>query len=177
MRKYKKYYKLDTQYLPDGKVKHEIEYTGKYYICRLDKNVFTKKKVYHLTLALCSVIIMAAIGFLDTSSSRVFYVAVPYACLFLPVIYNLMGAANLFRLENKLEFSAYDKSINRIYRSSAGQLALGGITAVGDIIYLFSANADDYWGEYIFLGGMIIVLIFSALQLGIRKMNIYEVEE
>ena len=178
MKKYNKYYKLVTHYLPGGKVKQEIEYTGKHYICRFNKTEFRKRRVYFLTLTLCSTIIMMCAGLLDTSSSRVFYVAIPYVCLFLPIIFGLIGAINLITLDNKLEYAAYDKSIKRIHRASAGQLALSSITIIGDICYLFFAvNMDKLGKELIFLGGMIIVLVFGILLLRIRKMIIYEVEE
>jgi hypothetical protein len=121
---------------------------------------------------------MIGAGLLNTSGSRVLYVAMPYVCLFFPVVFNVIGAVVLMSAGSKLEFAAYDKSINRIHKSSIGQLVISGITATGDICYLlFGSHTDQMRREMVFLICMVIVLLISILLLRVRKILNYELEK
>ena len=178
MKKYYKDYKLISKHLPNGKVRQEVKYDGNYYTCRLSETELRKKKVYYLALALCSNATMLGVGLLNTSGSRVIYVALPYVCLFIPTFFCLMGVLRFMVVGNKLEYATYDKSRNRIRRSTIGQIILSSVVALGDICYLLlSDNIEKLLRELFFLGGMILVLILSIRFLIIQKTIIYEIEE
>jgi hypothetical protein len=177
MKKYVKDYKLVTKLLPNGKTRNETEYIGEYYISRLSGKELTKRKVYCLALALCSDIMMIGIGLINTVGSRVAYVALPYVILFLPSVYCLMGAVRFITAKDKLEHTAFDRSVNRIRKSATGQIILSAIAVIGDIICLFSIkNLEKLFLEAIFLSGMIVILILSILMLRIIKKPCYEAE-
>lgn len=177
MKKYIKDYKLVTKYLPNGRTKQTAEYTGKYYICRLSKTELIKKKLYHFTLVLCSGATVMGVGLLDTSGSRVVYVALPYVLLLFPVALSLIGVIRFATSGNRLNYEAYDKTKNRIHRSAIGQVGLSLLTIAGDLCYLFFGRVEYLHKEIIFMMGIILTLFFGILLYKIQKKVIYEVEE
>jgi hypothetical protein len=178
MKKYYKDYKLVSRILQNGKLGQEIEYTGRHYICRLDKEELRKKKIYCLTLALCSDIALIGVGILNTSGSRVFYVALPYVCLFFPVVFCFMGAVRFITSGDRLEYAAYDRSVNRLRKSAVGQVILSGMAVAGDLCYLFfGKDREEILKEIIYLGGMALVLALGILLLRTRTAGIYEARE
>lgn len=52
MKKYHKDYRLVKKEQPDGTLKQETEYIGKYYICQLDESKLKKIKLYFFALVL-----------------------------------------------------------------------------------------------------------------------------
>lgn len=153
-------------------------YDGNYYACRLSETELRKKKIHCLALALCSNATVLGVGLINTSGSRVIYVALPYVSLFIPTFFCLMGVLRFMVVGNKLEYATFDKSQNRIYRSTIGQIILSSVVALGDICYLLLyENIENLLREIVFLGGMLFVLIISLRLLIIKKTIIYEVEE
>lgn len=178
MKKYLKDYKLVTKSLPNGRTKQTAEYIGKYYICRLSKRELIKKKLYHLTLVLCSSATVMGVGLINTSGSRVAYVALPYVLLFLPVALSLIGAIRFAVSGDRLGYEAYDKTKNRIHRSAIGQVVLSGLTILVDLSYVFFGGRVEYLHkEIIFMMGISLILLLAVLLIKIQKKVIYEVEE
>lgn len=177
MKKYLKDYSLNPKAANNGKIKEDIEYIGKYYISGQDRKELGKYKRYCLLLALCGVVMLTGAGLLNTSGSRVFYIAVPYACQFLPAIFGLMGAIRLLRSDDRLEYAAYDKSVKRMYHSTVGVLILNIIVVIGDILFLLSGSGTgEMLSEIVFLTCMLILLLISLLFLKVQKKIVY-VEE
>jgi hypothetical protein len=178
MKKYFKDYNLVTESRENGISNQRAEYKGKYYICQLNKVETVKNKLYLFTLALCSGAVLIAVGLLNTSGSKIFYVALPYVGMFLPAVFSLLGIVRLITEGNRLEFVAYDKSRNRMYRSSITQIILSSLTIIGDICYFsIKENIMNQQREIIFLIGIICVLLFNILLFIILKKVIYKVEE
>jgi hypothetical protein len=178
MKKYSKDYKLVPGTMKNGRLKEDVEYTGKYYVSRQSRTELSKKKTYSLLLSVCCVMILAGVGLLNTSGSRVFYIAVPYACMFLPSVFCMMGAVRSIRSGDRLEYAAYDKSIKRIFRSTVGSVIINVIVVIGDFRFLFSGlNSSEMRSEIIFLAGMFLLLLLSILHLRIQKEIVYESED
>ncbi|MGF7142875.1 uncharacterized membrane protein YbjE (DUF340 family) [Anaerotaenia torta] len=178
MKKYQKDYKLIPYLQPNGKIKEKAEYTGKYYIARHSEAELRKIKRYSLTLTLCGMLAMAGAGMLNTNTGRVMYVALPYACLFFPVVFNLLGAVKFLTVGDKLEFAAYDKSVNRIRRSSIGQLVLSSITVIGSLcFFFFGEKTERIAEEIVFLGSMVLVFLCGIILLKSRMTGSYTVKE
>lgn len=178
MKKYYKDYKLVTKIHMNGKAKQEVQYSGKYYISQLNKAELLKVKVRYFALALCSDIALIGVGLINTPGSRILYIALPYVGLFFPAFYCLMGAIKFSSAGDKLVYAAFDKSINRIYRSCLGQIILSSITIIGEICYLlFNKHKDRLLGELLFLSGMVIVLALNVLLFRNRNTVIYKVDE
>lgn len=176
--KHSKDYKLVSKELPNGKIKQVAIYTGKYYICMLNETEFRKFKFYFLTLALCSSITVIGIGFLNNPGSRVAYVSLPYVSLFLPMVYGLLGAIKFAISGLRLDQTAYDKSKIRIHRSTIWQIALSGITILGDTLFiLFNKNMDMLYKELIFTGCMIFIFISNILYFKLQMKVAYQVED
>jgi hypothetical protein len=178
MKKYYKDYKLVSKELPNGKSKQTAEYIGKYYICRLDETVLRRFKLYFLTLALCSGATAIGIGFLNNPGSRIFYVALPYASLFLPVMYSILGALGFITKGNKLEQAAYDKTRKRIYRSTVWQIILSSAAFAGDLIFIIiKKDRDIFLREAAFAGCLLLILVLNIIFIKLQKKVTYEVED
>ena len=178
MKKYYKDYKLVSKTLPNGKIKQVAEYIGNYYICQLSETDFNRFKLYHLTLALCSGTIAIGVGLLNHPGSRVAYVALPYVSLFLPIAFSLIGTMGFMFSGLKLEQAAYDKTKKRIHRSTIWQIALSSIVSLGNFVFtLIKGSTDTLLKNWIFTGGMLLILVINLAFLKLQKRVTYKVED
>lgn len=178
MKKYYKDYKLVLKTLPNGKVKEVAEYVGRYYICRLNKTEIKRHKLYYIALALCSSATVIGLGFINNPGSRIAYVALPYVSLFLPMVYMIMGTIGFIYSGEKLEQATYDKTKVRIYRSTIWQMALSSLSAIGNIVFtLLKGSSDSLLKNWIFTGGMLLVLVINIAFLQLQKRVTYGVED
>lgn len=178
MKKYYKDYKLVFKRLPNGKIKQVAEYIGNYYICQLSEKDFIRYKLYYLALALCSGITTTGLGFLNNLGSRIAYVALPYVSLFLPIAFSLIGTIGFIFSGFKLEQAAYDKTKNRIYHSTIWQIGLSSLASLGNFTFtLIKGSTDTLLKNWIFTGGMLLVLVINFVFLKLQKRVTYKVED
>ena len=113
---------------------------------RQDYYKITKEKTARKVFFISAVFFMAlhfAAGLLNTPSSRVFYVVLPYAILFFPGIYFVMGAFTFNRAPEKMEFPTYEKSIVRIRRSLRGMIWGLGYLMIAETIFMVIRMAQS----------------------------------
>lgn len=178
MKKYYKDYKLVSKTQPNGKLKQVAEYVGRYYICQLSESDFKRYKFYYLTLTLCSSATAIGLGFLNNPGSRIAYVALPYVSLFLPIFFMIIGTIGFIYSGNKLVQVAYDKTKIRIRRSTIWQIALSFLASIGNIIFtLNKGSADTLLKNWVFTGGMLLVLVLNIVFLQLQKRVTYGVED
>ncbi|CRZ35141.1 hypothetical protein DFR55_1048 [Herbinix hemicellulosilytica] len=178
MKKYHKDYRLVKKEQPDGTLKQETEYIGKYYICQLDESKLKKIKLYFFALVLCSDATAIGIGFINNPGSRVLYVALPYVGLFLPIVFCFMGTVRFIREGNILEQAAYDKTKKRIFSSTVWQIILSSMTFVGDVILIINENDNGILKyEWMFAVSMLLVLIINIVFLQLQKKVTYQVKD
>lgn len=176
MKKYYKDYRLVSKKLPNGKVKQQAEYIGKYYICQLSETEFIKYKLYYLALVLCSSTSVIGIGFLGNPGDRVAYVSLPYVSLFLPIVYSLLGTIGFVFSGKKLEQASYDKTKTRIRRSTIWQIVLSSLAGLGNIMYTLYWGDKVFWKNWFFTGCMFFVLVINIVFLQLQKRVTYKVE-
>ena len=178
MKKYYKDYKMVSKTLPNGKTKQVAEYVRRYYICQLSTADFKRFKFYYFTLTLCSGATAMGVGFLNNPGSRIAYVALPYVSIFLPIVFMVMGTIGFIYSSNKLEQAAYDKTKTRIHRSTIWQIVLSSLAGIGNIIYtLIKGSVDDLLKNWVFTGGMLLILAINIVFLQLQKRVTYGVED
>ena len=178
MKKYKKDYEMIFKRQANGKVKEEVEYIGNYYISQLSIKELRKRKIYYLALSLCSIIILTIIGILDTPGSRIFYVALPYSCLFLPSVFSLIGTIRFLFVGEKIEFIDYDKTRNRVRKSTIGIIMISLLIVIGDVFFILSKQPiEKHQVELLFLTGVFLILVLNILFFKIQKQEIFKIEE
>lgn len=177
MKKYYKEYEVVPKSLKNGKVKKDIEYTGQYFISHQNKAELFKYKLLCLVLIIISFGVLIGLGFLKTSLSRIFYITIPYVCLFLPAFYSLIGAIRLMSSSDKMEHVAYDRSLNRIVKSVAGQIFLCCVTIIGTIYFLVTEKSlEGKQNNIVFFLAIALVLLINVVLLFVRRKIVYKVE-
>ncbi len=153
MKKYTKQYRTEETRGEKNKKKRAVIYTGDYYEIKNE----TGKREWFLCSAAAFFALHAAAGFLNTASSRIFYVTLPYAILFFPGLYFIMGAFRFCHAGEKMELPAYEKSIVRMRRSVRGLLfGLGYLIAAelffqGNGLYRQELTKQELLWEIVFL--------------------------
>ncbi len=177
MKKYYKEYEIVPKSLKNGKVKKDIEYTGQYYISHQNKAELFNYKLICLVLTMVGFVVLIGLGFLKTSVSRIFYITIPYICLFLPAFYGLIGAIRLMSSGDKMEHVAYDRSLNRIVKSVAGQMFLCFVTIIGTIYYFVTDKSmEGEQNSIIFFLGIVLILFINLVLLLVRRKVVYKVK-
>ena len=97
MKKYINQYRTETVRGENNKKIRNVIYTGDYYEVKKEK---VKRKDFFLSAVFFMILDFAA-GMLNTPSSRVFYVVLPYTILFLPGVYFIMGAFTFNKASKK----------------------------------------------------------------------------
>ena len=163
MKKYKLDYRVETELHENKKPTKQIIYTGTYYyfsILEAEKKKTIKKQFFLTITILCFFLIG---GMLNNGGSRMFYIVLPYICLFLPIVYLLMGVVNFITTPPKMEFGTYDKSIMRIKRTSKGIKWISSYVFIGNCIFLISQGKDlDWFSEstFLFINAMMFIQSF-----------------
>ncbi|MCI7813976.1 MAG: hypothetical protein SO016_08140 [Lachnospiraceae bacterium] len=174
MKKYIKQYRTETTRNEKNKKVRRVIYTGDYYEVKKEK----AKRESFLASAAAFLALHFAVGILNTPSSRVFYVALPYTVLFLPGVYFLMGAFSFLRAGKKMEFPTYEKSVVRMKRSLLGLVWGLGYLAAAETVFLFlnvsqaKIAGGELFREMVFL----MVCAVNLAQIFRNKKNVNNVD-
>lgn len=179
MKKYQKDYELILKTQANGKVKEEVKYIGNYYVCQLSDEALKRKKIYYFALSLSSVVLLIILGIINTSSSRVLYVSLPYVCIFPPAIYSLIGSTQFLKVDKKIEYVKYDKTRNRVRKSTLGIAVISLLAIIGDGFFIFyHYPINKFITELLFLTGLIFLFIINVFFLyQIQRQEIFKIEE
>ncbi len=148
-----------------GKITTEVVYKGDYY-CNDNIN---KKQQLRYYILLFSVMILAFLmnGILESESSKIIYIALPYMCCFLPFAYIIMGIYRLWKNPDKMEKIQKERSYDRLLRSSVGILVLSILSIIGSVIYLINNSKDIsilIEGRFLLLNGIISCIAFFLIK-------------
>ena len=174
MKKYINQYRTETVRGENNKKIRNVIYTGDYYEVKKEK---VKRKDFFLSAVFFMILHFAA-GMLNTPSSRVFYVVLPYTILFLPGVYFIMGAFTFNKASKKMEFPTYDKSIVRIRRSLRGMSWGVGYLLIAEMIFtVIHLNQNGLQNqEWLREGGFLVICVANFVQIIRNKRNIDGVE-
>ncbi len=168
MKKYHKDYVLETEIGKGGKEEKRYRYAGDYYLFpgaeAEKKKIFIKNFIFVLLYFL----LIITAGLLDNEGSRNFFIAVPYAFLFLPGVYLSLGTAASLKLDEKMQRSVYDKALGRMYRSCIGIMVISLYLCIADsiLIFLNIGGKNDFLivREVVFLFDNIAIFCLSFIQ-------------
>ena len=174
MKKYINQYRTETIRGENNKKIRNVIYTGDYYKITKEK---TARKVFFISAVFFMALHFAA-GLLNTPSSRVFYVVLPYAILFFPGIYFVMGAFTFNRAPEKMEFPTYENSIVRIRRSLRGMIWGLGYLMIAETIFMVIRMAQSglKGHEWLREGGFLVICAVNFAMIIRNKKNIDGVE-
>lgn len=160
MKKYHKEYEIDTNEI-DGKQNKVFRYTGDYYMLSMDSK--DKYKIFINNVCFCFfyIVLFLAAGLVNNSGSRNFFIAVPYAFLFLPIAYLIIGTFSLRNISEKMERVTYDKSFGRMKRSCMGIIFLSLYLCIADLfLIIINKSYINNMQEIVFL--CINIVLFSC---------------
>ncbi len=147
----KNYYKDDysqfTRLNGKGRVVDDICYIGDYYILPLDKEGKKKTNLVNIGFSVVLMLIQVAAGMVNQDSSRTFWIVYPYLFIFLPLAYQFIGAVSYWSDPLKMQKAQYETGLARMRRSCIGAMALTGISAVLDGIYMILHHAEIRMGR------------------------------
>lgn len=157
MKKYHRDYQPELSKDDNGKEKKIYRYTGDYYI--FDINYVEKKKIFIKNAMFCVLYILLFIlaGLVNNDGSRSLLIAVPYAFLYIPYVYLVMGTFSSLQMSEKMEFVGYDRSLGRMKRSCMGILSILLYLCIADAVYITG------WGGKIALAHEIVFLFICIL--------------
>lgn len=174
MKKYTKQYRTETTRNENNKKVHTVIYTGDYYEIKKES---AKREWFSISAVVLLVLHFTA-GILNTQSSRVFYVTLPYAALFLPAVYFTMGAFRFLNLGNRMELPAYEKTVVRMKRSMRGLIWGLGYLLIAETIFLFLSfrqeglERGELLREIVFL----MICVTNFVQIFRNKKNVDAME-
>lgn len=168
MKKYHKDYVLETEVGESGKEQNKYHYTGKYYVSAYirdkKKKIFIKNAVFDFLYLLLFILC----GLLNNVGNRNFFIVVPYAFLFLPIVYLSIGTFSSLKMKEKMERVTYDGAIGRMYRSCMGILGISLYLCIADIICITMSFMDkkplSVVHEVVFLFACILMFTCSVIQ-------------
>jgi len=162
----KELYDLEYEVSENGKLIETAVYIGDYFSFESDK--YTKHKVTARLLlgAIVLLGLMIAAGFLDTGSSRIIFIGLPFVCTFLPIIYLFRGVYALVERPEPFTAVTYRNSIVRSINSYKGLFVLFAyITLVSILYFLVKIHQIDWMNELFFVIFNITALLFSYFQI------------
>lgn len=144
-----------------------IQYTGVYYVTDLPTEKLQKYKSAFIGISVVIALLFVMMGFLNNDGSRVLVIMLPYAILFLPIVFMIISSVSFYRNQGRLTTPIYDKSFKRLKTAGIGILVLSSASVVGDVFYMFSGQGKATVMEMIFVicGMMIAVVAFLSVQI------------
>lgn len=152
MKKFRDDYEIVTTVDDRGNPSRKAVYTGQYFEVSLDGAGVRKFRWQNLLLLAVTVGLHFGAGFLDNQGMRQFYIILPYAFAFLPMIY--LGAG-VFRLPGEVRpfrREEVELSFNRMRSSRIGLIIFLGLGALGEAgFFLFTSALEQPALEILFL--------------------------
>lgn len=160
--KYVKDYRMDTETTDAGKVKRKMVYTGPLYRWDTAEAELKKIRLSYLVLGIWGWGLFVGSMLFYSNLSRLIYVMLPFACLFLVLFYFSAGTYNLFFAKQPMRREIKDKTCDRI-RASAfmGMLFSGGAFA-GETAATMIFKEIFVTGDFLFMTATVL-LFFICL--------------
>lgn len=162
----KELYRLDYSAGENGKLIETPVYIGEYVTFGSKK--YTKRKVT-LRLVFGAVVLLGLMilaGVLDTATTRIIWIGVPFVFVFLPIIYLFRGAYALLEKKEPLTKVSYVNSITRSRRSYQGVFVINAYISLSSLVYFLANITKGNWKEELFFVILnITALLFSYFQI------------
>ena len=140
-RKYKEDYQIEVTMTDRGRDKRVAVYRGKWYSLNVTAKEKNLLRIFAVGAFVLFIIFYLLYMKLSTPSSRCMYVLPVAAAGLLPAAYWAMGLFTMLRAPERMTSVQKESGIGRVMRSGMGCMALTGIAAVGDVIFLFTGSA------------------------------------
>lgn len=140
------------------------------YCVNIKKEELIRYKILYSVIAIFLLGITMAVGYIDTYTTKYFFITVPYTFLFLPELIFLVSCFEFVTVVDLFRFKTYKKIIYWVKRISKINIFLSGMCICSEIIVLiFDSKVTSIKNEIIFLIGLVFVLIFSIVLFYLQK--------
>lgn len=155
--KYARDYRMDTETTDTGKVKRKMIYVGPLYRWEMEEAVLKKVRLFCLFLCLLGWGLFVGSMLFYSNLSRLIYVILPFACLFLVLFFFSAGTCNLFLAKQPMSRERKDKTVDRIKASAfMGMLFCGGAFA-GETAGMMVFKEFTGMGDFLFMAATVLL--------------------
>lgn len=107
-----------------------------------------------------ALLLLIAMGRLNSGGTRVFYVALPYIGIFLPVSLLFGGAYKLTRAKEPMRRLEYERSILQMRRSTLAALILSLAALLGQAVFMLGTGANPIENLFLACGALLCAALF-----------------
>lgn len=170
-RKYKDYYEMKTVETPGGTRRIPV-YIGRYYRCDATEGARRSFAWSVLLLAVLAMAFLIAAGLQNGDFSRTFYITLPYAAQFLPVVFLISASFEFMATKGDLTEPDHRSKFVRIRTMSLTGLIFAGMTITGSVVYTILQKMEIRTDDLLFLFFTIIIgSILGIIHFMQQKMN------
>lgn len=169
---YTQNYEVRRITLPNGSVREEIIYKGKYYCPQWTPKQKSATKVTCALLIFASVALFVLVGLLNTAGSRQYYVLLPFFATSFPIVFEVFAIFRLLFSPDKMPIDIFHNSLLRLRKSAVAAFAFAAAGMAGEMIFLIRNPANYATGELMFFLGVAGIFADNfALFLLIRRIR------
>ena len=140
------------------------------YCLNLEKKEFIKGKILYSIIAILLLGITMAVGYIDTYTTRYFFITIPYTFLFIPEIIFLISCFDFVTISGLFNYKIYKRSFVWIKNISKFILLFSTMCILGEsLVLIFDSDISDVKNEIIFLVGIVLVLVFDLVLYFMQK--------
>ncbi len=172
-------YEIEISIDKKGREKKNLKYHGPHYDISLTGHTYQTYKLISFLLFAGLVIFHVSGGFAVNQGMYQFFVALPYAIVFLPLTFLGFGIFGLPKKHLKIQRDEMEQSFKRIKINSAIVLVLLVILIFGEAIYFIAFSVkSQLFSEFLFLIPELIsaLIVFGLFRLQ-KKIHIQLSEE
>lgn len=181
--RYFKHYEVVKTLKPDGVgIKKDLVYVGDYYKLQTPAKHMDNPARYRRSIRIIYALFMTvfailfvAMGMIDSGVNTAFYVLLPYVIMIWPVTFIVVYGVEFIAQKRDLEQPVYDRCVGKMRSYTIFLAVLGGLSTVGEIVFLFIARRGTLWQEILFAVLAAIVFILSLYFIYIQKKVTYDI--
>lgn len=165
-RKYIDDYRLEEP----GNRRSKVIYVGEYYYrFEAEGKDYKKLRACFVVMPLIMMALFAVMGILNNTGMNQFYVAVPYAVMFLPIFLMLLCDIDIFTNPREMTRKLYNIGVKRLKNCTVAVFIIGLMTLFGIGYLLISKIGTGIeYREIIFTALLILLLTVDWLFMGVQ---------
>jgi hypothetical protein len=177
MKKYADDYDLVITEDEKGREKKKAVYRANYFKIDISLGELKTFKRKAIVLLIAIALLHFGAGFVANLGMYAFYVVLPYVISFLPLYYMGSGILRLPKEIREYRRDEVSLSFERLKKSAIFVLAILGVGAIGEIVYIITFTNWGSIREFLYLGLALLEIILVYVLLRLRnKINIKELE-
>ena len=134
---YAKDYEIELRARPDGKKPKSVRvYVGPYYVFKSAPERMSGTRLMYTVLLLVVTACLLVPLCIDCASTRTWYVQVPAAVAWIPLVLALCALAGLWTAKGKMERSHYEGIYNRMSGSAFFLMLLSAVSSAGGMLLM-----------------------------------------